>query len=44
MPAGGHGIYLADPCSLSIVAEFFDDPTSPPDPSCADEFDELTPR
>lgn len=42
VPAGGHGTY--GECPQSIMAEFFDDPTSPPDASCVDELDQLAPR
>lgn len=35
----GHGVMDSDPCPMSVVQAFLDDPTTEPDASCASEMD-----
>lgn len=43
VPFGGHGVWLVDDCAASISFAFVDDPSTPPDTSCADAYGPLEP-
>lgn len=41
-PAGGHGQAMEGPCQDSIILDFLDDPSSPPDGSCIQKINKPT--